>query len=219
MGRDDWFRRTTWTEKDKAAFFERLGRSRGAGNKAQYVRIQAAHLAQAGLHNDAIELLDLFFVEFPDDLFRAMAHHQKAQSLAATGQTEAAIEQFRLTIQAEQDRPNVRTQVWLDFPWFVATNRMRDLYDEALGVLDRHRASLLLPVEEYRMAATCALLAAEDGRTADAREQARLALAAAAKEHSGLRYHPTLGLVEEQDKAVRNRLEGLAGMSQKEEKG
>ena len=44
MSKDDWFRRTTWSDEDERAFFARLVRSRGIFRKAQYLRIQAVTL-------------------------------------------------------------------------------------------------------------------------------------------------------------------------------
>ena len=65
MSKTDWFRRTAWSDADREDFNARLKRSRGEGNKAQYLRIQAVYLAEAGHHHNAIELLDRLFAEFP----------------------------------------------------------------------------------------------------------------------------------------------------------
>jgi hypothetical protein len=57
----DWFRKTSWSETDQADFFARLKRSRGASNKAQYLRIQASHLegvGSPGLLRASLTLLD-----------------------------------------------------------------------------------------------------------------------------------------------------------------
>jgi len=64
---NDWFRKTSWGEADQADFFTRLKRSRTAGNKAQYLRIQASHLEGAGspeFLRAAITLLDKMLTEF-----------------------------------------------------------------------------------------------------------------------------------------------------------
>jgi hypothetical protein len=40
----EWFRRTTWTDRDRDEFNARLSRSRGIGNKAQYLGFKPATL-------------------------------------------------------------------------------------------------------------------------------------------------------------------------------
>ena len=47
MATDDWYRNTSWNNHIEADFEGRLKRSRGAYNKAQYLRIQAGYLLDA----------------------------------------------------------------------------------------------------------------------------------------------------------------------------
>ena len=213
MSKIEWYRRTTWSDADREDFNARLKRSRGARNKAQYLRIQAVHLAASGHHVGAIELLDRLFAEFPERIELALAHSQKAKSLVTLGQMDAAIKEYRAALQAERDFPNVRTNAWLDFGWLVAEKQMTDHYNEALHVLleFREKCDLKLPATEYRYAAVHAMLADYRGDKALAREFARQALAEAEKHHSGLRYHPTVGLVGSERNTLSDRLETLAG--------
>src|SRR5262249_18363839 len=213
MSKTEWFRRTTWSDADREDFNARLKRSRGAGNKAQYLRLQALHLAEAGHDEGAIELPDRLFAEFPDSIDIAQAHAQKAESLAKIGQTETAIDEYRAALQRERDFPNVRTNAWLDFGWFVLEKELSVLYDEVARVLEefREEGGLKFPAIEYRYAAIQALLAEARGEKSRAREFARQALAEAAKEHSGLRYHPTAGLVGSERNTFASRLRALAG--------
>jgi tetratricopeptide (TPR) repeat protein len=208
----EWFRRTTWSDADREDFNVRLKRSRGAGNKSQYLRLQAFHLGQAGHHAGAIELLDRLFVEFPDKIQLAQAHAQKADSLAKLGHIEAAIGEYRASLQAERDYPNVCTNAWLDFGWFVLEMQLTPLYDEVARVLEefRKKDGIKFPAIEYRYTAILALLADERGEKEQAREFAKQALAEAAKEHSGLRYHPTVGLVGSESNGFLNQLMILA---------
>ena len=87
----DWFRRTTWSPDDEREFFARLGRSRGPERKAQYLRIQASHLATAAppLHGPALALLDRLLAEYPGDLMLAQVHAQPGASHAAFGLGES----------------------------------------------------------------------------------------------------------------------------------
>ncbi len=212
MSKVEWFRRTTWTDADREEFNVRLKRSRGAANKAQYLRIQAVHLAEAGHHESAIEILDRLFAEFPEKIQLAQAHAQKANSLAKLRQIEAAIQEYRAALQTERDFPNVRTNAWLDFGWLVVEKQLTDFYEEVSRVLQdfREEGGLKFPSIEYRYAAIQALLADARGEKAQAREFAKEALAETAKEHSGLRYHPTVGLVGSERNTFENRLRALA---------
>jgi tetratricopeptide (TPR) repeat protein len=213
MTATEWFRRSTWTDQDRAEFDARLKRARGAASKAQYLRIQAVHLAQAELHAAAIELLDRMFAEFPERIELAQAHLQKAESLAALGKPDAAIAEFRAALQAQRQLPNVRTQAWLDFGWFVVVERQQtDLFDEVATVLDEFRTvpSLSFPVEEYRYCTIRSLLAESRGDQPLAREFATRALAQATRDHSEFRYHPKLGLVGTQPAEIERRLKRLA---------
>ena len=211
---DDWFRRTRWSDRDREEFNARLHRSRENSRKAQYLRIQAFHLAQAGLHAAAIELVDRLLTEFPVEFEMASAHQQKAESLVKLGRTAEAIEEYRAALQSERDHPGVRTGAWLGFAWLVAGESRTELYDEILDVLDefyREYAPLTFPVDTYRFLAVKSVIADSKGDARAAAEFARRALAEAAREHSGLRYHPTLGLVHSQPKKMEKTLRELAG--------
>lgn len=213
MKKTEWFRRITWSDADREDFNSRLKRSRGPRNKAQYLRIQAWHLADAGHHAQAIELLDRLFAEFPQRGELAQAHAQKAESLAKLGQSELAVQEYRAALQTERDFPNVRTNAWLDFGWLVVERQLTDYYDEVSLVLREFRdvRGLTFPATEYRYAAIQALLADFSGDKTRAREFARRALAEATKNHSGLRYHPTVGLVGSERDTFANRLRTLTG--------
>jgi tetratricopeptide (TPR) repeat protein len=215
MSKTEWFRRTTWSDADREDFNAHLKRSRGARNKAQYLRIQACHLAEAGRHAEAIELLDRLFAEFPETFELAQSHAQKADALAALGQIAAAIEEYRAALQTERDFPQVRTNAWLHFGWLVVERELTDLYEEAARTLQEFRdvGGIMFAKTAYAYCAVQALLLAAGGDKARAREFARRALAEADKVHSGFRYHPTLGLVGSERHTFEERLKALADMS------
>ena len=197
MNNPKWFRRATWTDADRQDFNARLDRSRSSGNKAQYLRIQAAHLAQSGHYDGAIELLNRLLGEFPERTELASAHAQKAASLAELGHTEEAISEYRAALQAERDFPNSQTNAWLEIGWLVMAKRLTHFYDEVSQVLQefREEGGFKFPAIEYRYFALQSLLAEARGDKALARDFAKAALTEAAKKHSGLRYHPTVALV------------------------
>jgi len=210
---NEWYRRNTWTRDDQADFEARLARARKQ-NKAQYLRIQASHLMETAnpqLTSAALELLNRMLAEYPSDIQVAQAHAQRAECHIRLGEVDKAIEAFRCALARERQFPNVRTNAWLDFGWLVIDRRLSRLYDEALGVLTEFKDTMPFPVQRYRFHAIRALVAADRGALANAREEAKKALEAGRATHSGFRYHPTLGLVRETSSGVHSRLEALAG--------
>jgi tetratricopeptide (TPR) repeat protein len=211
MSTPEWFRRATLTDLDRQDFNARLLRSRGAGKRAQFLCIQAIHLAEAGLHAACIELLDRLPAEYPDKTELASAHLQRAESLASLGQTGPAIDEFRAAFQAERDSPCVHTNAWLDFAWFAVERGLTDLYDEVLAAIKEFRdeAGLTFPSIEYRYWAAQAVIAQTRNNHSAAHTFATSALAAASRDHSGLKYLAKVGLVTSQPQWMEMKLRAI----------
>lgn len=96
---------------------------------------------------------------------------------------------------------------------YVVSNTRRELYAEAIAVLDMGEARrlLLLRSHEYQVCAVRAIISADRGDCSGAREYAVMALAAAAARHSGLPYHPGIGVVEDPEPAIYEQIRSLAG--------
>jgi tetratricopeptide (TPR) repeat protein len=218
VGKHEWYRRKTWAPKDREEFNARLARSRGSFHKSQYLCIQAGCLAEAGQHTAAIELIDRFFSEFPDQRTQlASAHVTRAECLNALGEVEAALKEYRAALRTERKFPHSRTDAWLDFGWLIVNRQLTDLYREAAKVLKEFREDedededLIFPAREFRYCAIQAVLADARGDRKEAQHFAREALAQAKKKHSGLRYHARTGLVGNELKSIEGTLKTLAG--------
>lgn len=200
----DWFRNTTWNEAIARAFDQKLRRAR---RKEQYLRIQASTLAQS--HPEvALHLLDRYF-ELPDDFGHAQAHCVRATAFLALGRMDDAIASYEAALACEAELPNLLTQAYLDLPYLIATRRVREHYGRALQLLASHQARLVFPVERFRWHAAHALIA-DDSQDPDvAKVHAEQALGEAEHHHSGLRYHPTVGLVTPEHDAIVEKLEAL----------
>ena len=210
MADEMWYRRRTWTDEDQSEFFSRLRRSRTGFHKAQYCRIQAYELQQAGNYRAALQLLDLLFTEWPNDAQQAAAFHQKAECLAKLGDKTACIGAYRQVFDIQRRKPTELTNAHLDFGLFIALSANSDLYDEALSVLDEFGSSPTFPIEEFETAAIRALIADATGRRETASRQAQLALLAAGQKHSGFTRHATLGLVTQAQSNLMERLKKIA---------
>jgi tetratricopeptide (TPR) repeat protein len=212
MSNEDWYRRTTWTGKDREEFFARLKRSRGGFHKAQYARIQAWCLQELGTEEAlkaSLELLDMILTEWPQDAQLAAVYDQQATCLMGLGNLNGAVAVYRRVFETQRLCPGCLTMAHVQFAWLAATTPMPELFEEAVAVL-REFGALDFPVARYRAYAACALIWENRGQLEKARSYARDALREAAATHSGFRYHAKLGLVQSPDEAVHARIEQLA---------
>jgi tetratricopeptide (TPR) repeat protein len=191
--------------KSNAAFFDKLSRARG---KRQYLRIQASTLA-SGHPEVALRLLNKYF-ELGDHFDHAQAHVDRASAYLALGDVDRAIGAYEAALAREEQYPNLLTQASLDLPFLIASLRVTSRYQQALSLLEQHRPRLAFPVDYFRWYAAHALILLAQGSTSRAREHAQLALDAAGKEHSGFRYHPSVGLVGSQYDDIRKQLSTAA---------
>jgi hypothetical protein len=213
LGRDDWFRLTTWTDDDQAAFWARWKRSRTPFHKAQYLRVQAWTLigqADPALIRCGIELGRRMLNEFPDQRTEtATVQHAIGHGLVKLGSLEAALEAFRSAAKTERTYPNVQVGAELSFAMLVAANDMTSFDVEAGELLDEWRAKVKggsLPYPIFIDAGARAVFAAHRGETADAARWARAALEQADRTTSGLQYHADFGLVPKHDPMVQSLL-------------
>jgi len=215
MSRDDWYRHHSWSDSDQAEFFARLAKSRGKFHKAQYARIQAYELHKGGgkeYARAALELLDLVLERWKTDAELAAVYHQRAECLLDLGDPVGALAAYREVFVEQRRVPSYMTNAHLDFAWWVAVSKKRELFDEALSVLDEFRRDdgIVFPAASYQAEGARALILDILGDREHAAKHARNALEAAAKQHTGLRYHPTLGLVKIKDRQIHEALSHLA---------
>jgi tetratricopeptide (TPR) repeat protein len=204
MSRDDWYRNKEWNPEIEARFFAKLQRAR---NKAQYLRVQAGCLAE---HHPrvALVLLDRYF-DLGECLDRALAFFDQAESHLSLGATRDAIQSLQKALQRERQVPNVGTNAWSRYALLIATERLRDLYEDALKVLHERVERTTIPVEGFYWHAAYALINQDQGHVMVAKEHAAKALEFADVRHSGFQYHPQVGLVGEQHAKLKRSMQTL----------
>ena len=109
VGKFEWYERSTWTPEDQADFQARLKRSRGSVNKAQYLRLQALALQDAGteaLLEAAVELLDQLLRDCPDTSLLTSTYQQRAECLADLGRYDEALANYQAAFEAQRQAPN-----------------------------------------------------------------------------------------------------------------
>jgi len=201
MGRDTWWRNTSWDEEIEAAFLGKLARAR---NKVWYLRNQGRFLASS-CPEVALRLLDQYFA-LGADSSEAEAHFYRARAHLALRNVEAAILSFEATLAREEAAPLFRTWAFHELPVLIATERVSARYERAIQVLMKHKKWLTFPAQLYQWHGALALILLEQGRTVEAEKEAKQALEAANMTHSGFHYHPNLGLVGDSSDCFGNRL-------------
>jgi tetratricopeptide (TPR) repeat protein len=187
LTKDEWFRNTTWNPVIEAEFRSRLSRAR---DKSQYLRIQAHYLAEV-VPEAALRLLAEYFLH-EKAVDHAQAQVDRARAHVALGDLDAAVTAYEAALAREREFPNLVTQAAIDLPVLIAEKKLTRHYARAIELLSE--AHTTFPVERYRVHGARALLLAEVGRHAEAKQEAELALAAAREQKSGFRYHQRLGL-------------------------
>ena len=191
MSTDDWYRNTDWSETIASQFEAKLRRAR---RKEQYIRIQACMLATSR-PDVAHFLLDRYF-EMQDDFDHAQAHVDRATAYLSEGKIEETIASYEAAIKREAEFPNLRTQAYVELPYLVAVRGTVNHYARAVEVLDAHQERLMFAIDHFKWNAAQAIIAHALGNPTAAKLYAAAALSAAERDNSGFRYHPTVGLVQ-----------------------
>ena len=213
MSKEDWYRKTTWSNSDKEVFFVSLERSRTSFHKAQYLRIQATYLQSIGTQEMALhslELLNLILKEYPEKSELSATYLQKAECLITLGKVESAIDEMRNALQSEREYPNTKTNVWLEFGWTAIIYQLSYLYDETVEILDEFNSDLMFPIDKYRWNAIQAIIENEKANKIAAKKFALSALEASSLSNSGFRYHQKVGLVQNMNEKTHSKLIEIA---------
>ena len=210
MAATEWYRCASWSPADRDDFFARIARARRE-NRAQYLRVAGVCLRESGHPAAAVEVIDYLLREYPAPLELAVAHQTRADALSDLGDVEASLDGYRQSIAAERRYPAVDAGASHSFGMRVILLRRADLYAEALETLDTSRVRDIVPAARFQAAAIRAVTLAALRGEATARPHALAALEEAGLEHSGLQYHPTLGLVKDVDPRLMAELARIAG--------
>ena len=213
MTRDDWCRRTSWSEQDAREFHERNRRSRGDDSKAQYLQIQAEALLgteKQELLESALELAELAINQYPGTVTYARALDCAGRCCERLGRADEAIKYFLQALERESEFPGVGTNACFHLGRVVVNEAREDVFDTVRGALDDFGAPVF-PWHAYMMSGVKARILAQRGALEEAALLARAALKAASVSDSGLGWgRESVGLVSDTDSQFHKELLKLA---------
>ncbi len=137
--------------------------------------------------------------EFPDSLELAMAELLRAEIYLKKGNLDLGLAALERTFAHQVLRPNIITQAWSVYGLTVIKNKLTDLYGSAKDRSLAYQQHAVFPLDRFRMHAILAVIYDHHGESASALEHATKALTQTGIRHSGFRYHPDVGLVENPD--------------------
>lgn len=115
---NEWYRCESWTRAEEEHFYLKLGRARRDG-RAQYLRIQAFHLAECGdfrLLDVAESLVNRMLTDFPDKrVEKSRTRCQLGAMYRIRKNNERALRYFKEAIDIEKGFPNVISGAQLNF--------------------------------------------------------------------------------------------------------
>ncbi|MBP6003569.1 MAG: hypothetical protein KA746_09070 [Pyrinomonadaceae bacterium] len=201
----DWFRNTDWNEEIEARFFEKL---RQARDKGQCLRIQGCTLAR--VHPTvALRLLQEYFKLGESNFALAQAYVDQAAAYEALGEIDLAIQSYESALERENEFPTSITRAYLELPELILKEDRREHYHQALSVLEKYSNHPKFPIDRFQWHSMFAIISKELGNTSSACIHAKQALEEASRTHSGFQNHSKLGLVGDDQRLTRQKLEAI----------
>lgn len=201
----EWYRRKSWTKKDKEEFFNHLNRARKY-NRAQYLKVQAIELIDTN-DPDLLEVAKALLIQMLDEY--PGENIEISPALKALGdiyrkqnQIEKSLKFYKKSIDFEEIYPNVRTQSYLEYSELIIKTEKTDKYDFVKEIILKRLNSLIFPLEKYKTALILSIIYKKENDIKSAKIYKNIAEENANKETSGLQYHKYLGVVKDRDKLL-----------------
>lgn len=211
MANDDWYRHKTWNNKIEADFGARLNRSRGAFNKAQYLRIQASYLLNSSDEKTqlvGINLMERLIKDFPSEEFTVIfGQEQLGDFYLAQKDYEKAGQFFRVVTKHYKDkksRSGTSAMADLKLSETILRSNQRDKFEEAYQLVTSYPISeLTFNDSKFYYAELRAQLCDAINKKAEAKEFAKAAIELSKITEPQFSRHKTVGLVKASERQLR----------------
>ena len=218
MASDDWYRNETWNNQVEADFEARLKRSRGASNKAQYLRIQASYLLDSPLEEIQLAGLNLMrrlINEYPTEDDSVIFGQEQLGDYYLNKKDYKESEYFFHFVtkyyQNNKTRSGTSGLADLKLAETILRSNQEDRFEEAYQlVIDYPTEELTFNDSEFYYAELRAQLCDAMNKKVEAKKFARKAVELSKITEPQFSRHKTVGLVKVSERQLRTLQEILA---------
>ena len=184
MASDDWYRNNDWNEAIETEFEARLKRSRGAYNKAQYLRIQASYLLDNSDKNNqlvGLRLMNKLVADFPAEEFTLVfGQEQLGDYYFKTGDLDTAEHFYRIVTEhykTKNSRRGTSAMADLKLSETILNSNQTNKFEEAYKICKEHPVDeLTFNSDKFYYAELMAQLCDKMNKTDEAKSFAKTAL-------------------------------------------
>jgi hypothetical protein len=147
----EWYRQTTWGQKEQKNFKERNRRSKGDDSKTQYIYIQAETLFQTGKRkyvNAALQMLEKSFTDYGKTMSLVRGLDTAGQCATFLNQIKKAVHFYKLAFEREKEFTGIRSNANMHFGILVVEHNLIDELPLALKEIDKCGAPIF-PIMTY----------------------------------------------------------------------
>ncbi|MCU7552906.1 hypothetical protein OCK74_27550 [Chitinophagaceae bacterium LB-8] len=207
MASEEWYRNKIWNEIVATDFEARLKRSRGAYNKAQYLRIQASYLLNSDDSDTqlaGVSLMERLLKDYPEEEFSVVfAQEQLGDYYIHVGAYKKAEMYYRLVTdhyRTKNTRSGTSGLADLKLAETILNGNIEDKFEEAYKLCKNHPVdSIILNSDKFYHAALSAQVCERMNKKEEAKQYAKVALAFSYITEPQFSRHKTVGLVNATD--------------------
>ena len=186
MGREDWYRNTSWNDEIEAAFRERLNRSRQLFHKAQYLRIQGNILLSSkdiSCQEVGISLMKELLNDYPDNKDVIFSKFEAYVNLGdyyyyTQEKLDLAFECYKNAIAYDESMTTGQWHAVMAYIKTAVLTKHEEDYPDCYSRLEKADDRLVFPHEYYELGLSGALLYDAMGHYDAAKASASIALKA-----------------------------------------
>jgi len=211
MANDDWFRNKTWNNEVEADFEARLNRSRGAYNKAQYLRIQASYLLDSSNQKNqlvGLNLMERLIKDYPiEDYNVIFGQEQLGDFYLGKKNYKEAEHFFRVVTNYYKDnkcRGGTSALADLKLAETILRSNQMDKFEEAYQlVIDYPISELIFNDSKFYYAELRTHLCDAMNKKVEAKEFAKTSIELSHITKPQFHRHKTVGLVKVSERQLR----------------